>query len=57
MDCLTITGGVMLTGMLFAGFVGVGTEWFATKLGYKPTNHLAKWRAARDARTLIPTAA
>lgn len=54
MDCLTIMGGVMLTGTLLAGFMGISTEWLATKLGYQPTNHLARWRSARDSRTLAP---
>lgn len=48
MDCTVTSSFVLLGGIAFSALVGSTTESVLSARGYKPTNHLAVWRAKRQ---------
>lgn len=48
-----LESGMLLGGTVMLGLaVGFFVEEVATRLGYSPTNYLAKWQAARQVKRL-----
>lgn len=54
MDCTLPSSIVLLGGIAFGALAGFITESVLTARVYKPTNHLAVWRARQQSRKTMP---